>query len=196
VAITVSAKPSITEVIMPIGAIIAIVIIGVIVAAVAVVAGIQFSRRRALRRLFDQLDIHPLTPEQRARYEGEWSATQERFVEDPAQATQAAATLVTAVARDRGFSADDSAKLLAELSVGYSREAEGYRRALETAARIPEASTEELRAAVIRYRAMFRELFGHPDGAPAIAAESASTTTTNPATASTSPTTVDATTKE
>jgi len=143
---------------MPIGAIIAIVIICVIVAAVAAVAGIQFSRRQALRRLFDQLDIRPLTPEQRARYESEWVRAQERFVEDPAQATRAAAALVVAVARDRGFSADDNAKLLMELSVGYPRELEGYRKALETSARIPEAATEELRKAVIGYRAMFRGL--------------------------------------
>lgn len=187
---TVAAMPSISEVIMPIGAIIAIVIICVIVAAVAA-AGIQFSRRQALRRrfgaeydhlarkvgprearaelterqrLFDQLAIHPLTPEQRARYEDEWIRAQERFVEDPAQATRAAAKLVVAVAQDRGFSADDDAKLLTELSVGYSHELEGYRQALETAARIPEAATEELRKAVIGYRAMFRGLAGDPGG--------------------------------
>jgi hypothetical protein len=142
---------------MSIGAIIAIVLIGVIVAAVA---GIRFSGGRALRRrfgaeydhlarevgprkaqaeltkrqrLFGQLSIRPLTPEQRARYESQWTRVQERFIEDPAQATRAAAALVVAVARDRGFSADDNAKLLTELSVGYSLELEGYRRALETA---------------------------------------------------------------
>lgn len=174
---------------MSIGAIIAIIIICVIVAAVAVVAGIQFSRRQALRRrfgaeydqlarkvgpreaqaelterqrLFDQLNIRPLTPGQRSRYEGEWTRAQERFVEDPAQATRAAAGLVIAVARDRGFSAENNAKLLTELSVGYAHELEGYRRALETAARIPEATTEELREAVIGYRTMFRGLAGHP----------------------------------
>jgi hypothetical protein len=177
---------------MPIGAIIAIVIICVIVAAVAVSAGIQLSRRQAIRRrfgaeydhlarevgsreaqaelterqrLFGQLGIRPLTPEQRARYEGEWALAQERFVENPAQATQAAAALVIAVARDRGFSADDNAKLLTELSVGYAHELKGYRRALEAAARIPEAGTEELREAVIGYRAMFRGLAGHSGGA-------------------------------
>lgn len=180
---------------MPIGAIIAIVIICAIVAAVAAVAGIQLSRRQGLRRrfgaeydhlartagpwkaqaelskrrrLFDQLGIRPLTPEQRARYEGEWTGVQERFVEDPARATRAAAALVVAVTRDRGFSAGDNAKLLAELSAGYSRELEGYRRALETTARIPQATTEELRKAVIGYRAIFRELVVRPDGgAPA-----------------------------
>jgi hypothetical protein len=186
---------------MPIGAIIAIVIICVIVAAVAV-AGIQYSRRQALRRrfgaeydhlarevgprqaqaelterqrLFDKLDIRSLTPEQQARYEGEWTMAQERFVEDPAQATRAAAALVTAVARDRGFSADDNAKLLTELSVGYSRELKGYRRALETDARIPEAETEELREAVIGYRTMFHGLLGYPDAVAGTAPEQVST---------------------
>jgi hypothetical protein len=222
---TVAAKPPISEVIMPIGAIIAIVIICVIVAAVAVVAGTQFFRRQELRRrfgveydhlarevgpreaqaelarrrrLFDQLGIRPLTPEQRARYDSEWSRVQERFVEDPAQATRAAAALVVAVARDRGFSADDNAKLLTELSMGYSRELEGYRRALETAARIPEAATEELRKAVIGHRAMFRGLIAGPDGgAPARATATASTAVGTAASHSTDkPVTVNARTKE
>ena len=193
---------------MPIGAIIAIVIVCVIVAAVAVVAGSQLSRRQALRRrfgaaydhlaravgpreaqaeltkrhLFEQLGIRPLTPEQRARYEREWTRAQERFVEDPAQATRAAAALVVAVARDRGFSADDNAKLLTELSVGYARELEGYRRALEAAARIAEAATEELRKAMIGYRAMFRGLAGRPDGGAPVP-ESTTTTSTKASTA-------------
>jgi hypothetical protein len=201
---TVAAKPPISEVIiMSIGAIIAIVIICVIVAAVAVVAGMQLSRRQALRRrfgaeydhlarevgpreaqaeltrrqrLFDQLGIRPLTPEQRARYESDWSRVQERFVEDPAHATRAAAALVVAVARDRGFSADDNAKLLTELSMGYSRALQGYRRALETAARIPDAATEELRKAVIGYRAMFRGLVVRPDSSAPAQATTTSTT--------------------
>jgi hypothetical protein len=210
---------------MPIGAIIAIVIICVIVAAAAVVVGIQFSRRQALRRrfgteydhlarevgpreaqaeltrrqrLFDQLGIRPLTPEQRARYVGEWSRVQERFVEDPARATRAAAALVVSVARDRGFSADDKAKLLTELSMGYSRALEGYRRALETVARIPEAATEELRKAVIGYRAMFRGLVARPDSdAPAQAITTASTAGGTAASHSTDePVAVNARTKE
>lgn len=189
---------------MPIGAIIAIVIVCVIVAAVAVVAGSRFPRRQALRRryggeydrlarevgqrqaeaelterqrLVDELGIRPLTPEQRARYEGEWIAAQERFVENPAQATQAAATLVIAVARDRGYSADDAAKLLRELSAVHPLELEGYRRALDAAARIPGATTEELREAVIGYRAMFRGLAGRPDRAAGTAAEPVGATT-------------------
>jgi hypothetical protein len=221
---TVAAKPPISEVIMPIGAIIAIVIICVIVAAVAVVAGTQLFRRHELRRrfgaeydqlarevgpreaqaelarrrrLFDQLGIRPLTPEQRARYDSEWSRVQERFVEDPAQATRAAAALVVAVARDRGFSADDNAKLLTELSMGYSRELEGYRRALETVTRIPEAATEELRKAVIGYRAMFRGLVVRPDsGAPAQAATTSTTASTAVGHSTGEPVAVNARTKE
>jgi hypothetical protein len=216
---TVAAKPSISEVNMPIGAIIAIVIICVILATVAVVGGIQLSRRQALRRrfgaeydhlarevgtreaqaelierqrLFDRLGIRQLTPEQRARYEREWIRAQERFVDDPAQATQAAAALVIAVARDRGLSADDNAKLLTELSVGYAHELAGYRRALEAAARIPKVTTEALREAVIGYRAMFRGLAGHLDGAARTAAGPVSTRTTSSTTASTSPAGADA----
>ena len=44
------------------------------------------------------LDIKRLSPEQRAAYEARWEAAQEQFIDNPRQATQTAAGLVTAVA--------------------------------------------------------------------------------------------------
>ena len=43
------------------------------------------------------LDLKPLSPEQRAAYEARWEAAQEQFIDNPLQATQTAAGLVTAV---------------------------------------------------------------------------------------------------
>jgi hypothetical protein len=174
---------------MSIGALIALVIVIVVIVAAAL-AGIPILRRRALRRRFgpeydrlardvgprraqaelaerqhrvEQLSIHPLTPEQRARYASEWTAAEERFVDSPAHAAEAAAALVTAVAADRGYSADDHARLLADLSVHHADRLDGYRRARQTTEQAAAAATEELRQALLACRALFRELLGPPD---------------------------------
>jgi hypothetical protein len=160
---TVAAKPSLPEVIMPIGAIIAIVIVGVLVVAAAVAAGTVVARRQALRRRVEQLDIRPLSGEERVRYDSQWIAAQGRFVDDPPGAARAAAALVIALAGDRGYSAGDDEELLTELSVRHADELTGYRQARETTGRIPAAATEELRQAMIGYRAMFRQLLRAPE---------------------------------
>jgi hypothetical protein len=175
---------------MSVGAIISLVIVIVLIAAAATLAGTLILRRRALRRRFgaeydrlarevgsrraqaelaerqhrvEQLTIRPLTPGQRARYASEWTVAQERFVESPAHAAEAAAALVTAVAADRGYSADDHARLLADLSVHHADRLDGYRRARQTTEQVAAAATEELRQALLAYRALFRELLGPPD---------------------------------
>ncbi len=178
---------------MPVGAIIGLVVAFILVAvAVTLVAalvvrvlalrhqfGPEYDRlvreagpRRAhaelteRRRRVDRLGIRPLTAAQRARYAGEWVSAQERFVDSPAQATGAAAALVSAVAAERGYPAVDQAQLLTDLSVHHARRLEGYRRARQTSERGGRAPTEELRQALLAYRALFRELLG-PAPAPA-----------------------------
>lgn len=153
---------------MPVGAIIAIVIAVVVVAAAAVLAGPPVWRAAAPRLRAVRLNIRPLTPEQHTRFDRAWTAAQERFIDGPGQAAQRAAELVIAVARDRGYSVGDEEKLLCELSVRHARQLPGYRRARETTERLPDAATEELRQAMIGYRAMFRGLLGKPETARAM----------------------------
>jgi hypothetical protein len=180
------------EVNMSIAAVIMIVIVVVAVAA----AGSVVLRRRALRRRFGpeydrlaaevgprrareelarrgrivgQLEIRPLSERQRAEYAARWATVQEQFVDRPAQATRAARALITAVAGDVGYSADDEERLFTELSVHHARALDGYRRgtdaASEPSAQSPSArSTEELRQALLDCRVLFRELVGEPDG--------------------------------
>jgi hypothetical protein len=176
---------------MPVGAIIALVIVVVVIAVAGAFAGTLVLRELALRRQFGpeysrlvrdvgmrraqaelaerrrrvaELGLRPLTSEQRARYSGEWTAAQERFVDSPAQATEAGAGLVTMVATDRGYRVDDPAQLLKDLSVHHSRRLEGYRRATRTTEQAATAPTEELRQAMLSYRALFRELLAATDG--------------------------------
>jgi hypothetical protein len=173
---------------MSTGAIVGIIIAVVVVAAI-VVLGPPLVRQLRMRRQFgpeydrlakeigskkaaaelterqrrvDALGIHPLSAEQQASYNGEWTAVQERFVDAPAAAVSAANTLIWNVMRDRGYPADDKKASMEALSVYHARPLDGYRKA--QAVRTESASTEELRTALILYRTLFQDLTGTPAG--------------------------------
>jgi hypothetical protein len=116
----------------------------------------------ARQRRVNELGIHPLTAEQQASYGGEWTTVQERFVDAPAAAVSAADTLIWDVMRDRGYPADDREASIEALSVNHARSLDGYRSTQDI--RTESASTEELRTAMIRYRALFQDLVGIPAG--------------------------------
>jgi hypothetical protein len=122
----------------------------------------------------DALGIHPLSAEQQARYGGEWTAVQQRFVEDPPAAVSAAGALVWDVMRDRGYPADDKKASMEALSVYHARALGGYRQAEEVSP--SSASTEELRTAMLCYRALFRDLVGAPTSLGTLPPGAATTT--------------------
>lgn len=199
---------------MSIGAIVALVIVVLLVAAAAILVATQM-RRRALHDRFGpeykrlaaevgprraeaeltarqrrvaELDIHPLTPEQRAQYAIQWTAVQERFVDDPVGAAEQARALVTAVQKDRGYPAGDPDDEMANLSVNHANAVSGYREAREVTQRASSASTDDLRQAVIQYRALFRELIGPAADESVMAAAlppSPASATSSPASATT-----------
>ncbi len=117
----------------------------------------------ARQRRVEALGIHPLSAQQQARYSGDWTVVQEQFVDTPAEAVSAADALIWSVMRDRGYPADDSNASLEALSVYHARPLDGYRQT--RAIPVESATTEQLREALIRYRALFEELTGTPDGA-------------------------------
>ena len=96
----------------------------------------------------------------RQELESSWAATQEAFVDDPPGAAKAASDLVLRAAKGRGYPVDDQEQLLADLSVHHARQLDRYRRAEATAAALGSAPapTEQLRQALLWYRAMFQEL--------------------------------------
>jgi hypothetical protein len=178
-----------TEVIMSTGAIIGIVIVVIVVMAAVVVATGELRRARLRRqfgpeygRLVEQLgsrkkadaelaarqrrvealEIHELSPEQQAGYSGDWTAVQERFVDTPAEAVAAADTLIWDVMRDRGYPADDRNASMDALSVHHAGSLEGYRQTLDRPTE--SATTEQLREAMIRHRALFEDLTGLRNG--------------------------------
>lgn len=106
------------------------------------------------------LQIRPLEPEERSRYASEWKNVQARFVDDPGGATESADVLVREVMQKRGYPVGDFEQQAADLSVKHPAVVEHYRKAHEVAernARQP-ASTEELRTALVHYRALFADL--------------------------------------
>jgi FtsZ-interacting cell division protein ZipA len=113
---------------------------------------------RTARR--QQLDIVPLDPADRARYVEAWRLTQARFVDEPAEATREADRLITAVMRDRGYPIDDFEQRAADVSVDHPQVVDDYRaaQAIAAANERSEASTEDLRQALVHYRSLFEEL--------------------------------------
>jgi hypothetical protein len=172
------------EVTMSTGAIIGIIIVVIVVVAAVALTSAQLRRARmrrqfgpeydrlakemgprkadaeltARQRRVEALGIRPLSAEQQASYSGDWATVQERFVDTPAEAVAAADTLIWNVMRDSGYPANDINASMEALSVYHARSLEGYRQTRDL--RTESATTEELRGAMIRRRALFEDLTG------------------------------------
>ena len=179
---------------MSTGAVIAIVVVIVVVIA-AVALGAMEMRRRRLRQQFGpeydrvvsetgnrrkaeaelsarqrrvaKLDIRPLNSEESARFQGEWNAIQERFVDTPTESVTQAATLITTVMRTRGYPTGDHDEAMEALSVDHAHTLTRYREARTISERAGSgaATTDDLRNAMLKYRELFHELVGAPDDA-------------------------------
>ncbi len=108
------------------------------------------------------LKIRQLEPAAREHYHAEWMAIQERFVDDPGGAAGEADRLITSIMTERGYPDEGYEQRAADLSVGHSRAVGHYRHAHEIGSRASRdgASTEDLRQALVHYRAIFDELLG------------------------------------
>ena len=103
-----------------------------------------------------KLHIRDLSPAERERYAEQWRRQQARFVDDPPGAISDADMLVTEVMTARGY------PTTAEASVDHAYVIGNYREAHVIAERNRngQATTEDLRHAMICYRALFEELLG------------------------------------
>jgi hypothetical protein len=116
--------------------------------------------------------IRPLAPTDRERYIASWRKVQAQFVDDPKSSVTEADRLLGDVMSTRGYSVSDFEQRSADISVNHPLFVENYRAAHEIAVRHArgQASTEDLRQAMIHYRALFDELVGEPEMARAKAA--------------------------
>jgi len=106
------------------------------------------------------LEIRGLGATERDRFIAEWQTVQSRFVDHPRAAVTEADDLVNTILEARGYPHAGFEQRAADLSVTYPRVMENYRVAHDIAVRPGkvEATTEELRTAMIQYRAIFDEL--------------------------------------
>ncbi|MGD0416274.1 MAG: hypothetical protein ABSA80_13030 [Terriglobales bacterium] len=131
------------------------------------------SERKAQAKLEDRekrvekLSIRELDPMEHDRFLKRWEAVQSRFVDSPKGAVAEADDLVSSLMKTRGYPVSDFDQRAADISVDHPRVVENYRSAHEIALRVGknEATTEELRTAMIHYRSLFEELVQVPTSA-------------------------------
>ncbi|HEX4214243.1 MAG TPA: hypothetical protein VIA06_13070 [Candidatus Dormibacteraeota bacterium] len=166
--------------------IVAVVVVALIVAAVAVILQRQRSARlrqqfgpeyeraveqtggtgaaeRALRQRQDrrrEFEIRPLRPAERERFETQWHSVQAAFVDAPGKAVAEADHLISAVMTERGYPMREFDDMADDASVDHPREVQDYRAAHEVAmgGGRGDATTEDLREAMQRYRSLFASL--------------------------------------
>jgi hypothetical protein len=127
---------------------------------------------RARRR--EKLDIRPLPEAARARYADQWRGIQERFIDDPAGSVGAAHSLLDQVMAERGYPTKDFEEQADLVSVDHPQVVDNYRAAygVYQRQRTGQASTEDLRDALVRYRSLFEDLLRPESGADSRAADS------------------------
>lgn len=120
----------------------------------------------------EALHIRALGAGDRARFVDSWRRVQARFVDGPGGAVTDADQLLGDVMSTRGYPMSNFEQRAADISVDYPLVLENYRSAHEIAIRQThgQASTEELRQAMIHYRTLFDELVGEPEMARAATA--------------------------
>ncbi|WP_064743792.1 hypothetical protein [Actinomadura rifamycini] len=171
--------------------VIAVIIVAAAVAAVAFL-GRTRARTRRLRRRFGpeydravqrhggraaaeedllgrerkhrELELREREPQRREEFRARWVGVQERFVDAPVQAVEEADDLVRVVMGERGYPTRGFEDQIAHLSVEHARTLDHYRsaHAIGGKAAAGEASTEELRQAMVHYRALFEDLLRAP----------------------------------
>lgn len=167
-----------------------LIVVIVAVAVVAVVASLYYKRRRTGRlrgresdeavtefgsrhsagselehpeKRVERFPIRGLTQEERDRFADSWRSDQCLFVDQPQEAVRGAHQLVNDLMRARGYPVGmEFEHDAADLAVRHASVVEHYRVACQLAARqqAGQANTEDLRNAMVNYRALFEELLG------------------------------------
>jgi len=186
-----------------------VLIIVVLVVIAAIVYGVQAGRRKKLQSTFGpeydrvvadtgnrtdaekelrerekrhaELELKELPPESQQRYRAAWEDVQIQFVDNPSEAVGTADELVTRLIAERGYPTGEYDERLADLSVEHASTLQHYRDAHEISERntAGSATTEDLRQALVHYRALFTDLLGI-DAVPTPPSTTPGTTTSSP----------------
>ena len=114
-----------------------------------VVVAILFSIARAWRARPARSRLVPLRPEARSRYADSWNRIEKRFMDAPEEAVTEADSLITAMLGERGHPLGGD-RLPRQLHSARRKLAEGQKR----------HRTEDLRLALLDYRAVFSQVIG------------------------------------
>jgi len=112
----------------------------------------------------EKFTLRPLSPEDRDRFSRSWKNLQARFVDDPPAAVAESNALIKELMSARGYPVGDFEERAADLSVDHADVVSHYRAARDIALRNVKgkATTEDLRQAVVHYRALFHDLLEQP----------------------------------
>ena len=108
----------------------------------------------------ERYPLRPLTPGERSRFLSDWEAIQTRFVDHPRGAVIEVDELINNLLQARGFPGSRFEQRADDLSVTHTGLVDAYRHVNRITARAGrnEATTDELRTAMILYRELFEEL--------------------------------------
>ena len=108
--------------------------------------------------------LRPLSEADRLRFQEAWAAVQARFVDGPAGAVTEADQLLGDLMATRGYPVGDFETRAADISVDHPMVVQNYRAGHDIAVRHLQghATTEDLRRAMIHYRALFDDLVSEP----------------------------------
>lgn len=107
-----------------------------------------------------KLTIVPLSPADQDRFLDRWTKVQATFVDDPERSIDYADALLAEVMTARGYPISDFDQRAGDISVDHPNVVQHYRAGHDIAVRHSQgkASTDDLRQALIHYRALFEEL--------------------------------------
>ena len=113
-------------------------------------------------RRVKSFSLRSLSREEAEQFAQSWRTVQGRFVDDPRTAVNEADRLIEDVMRARGYPVEDTSHRLEDLSVEHASVLNHYRagREIVVSHSRGEASTEDLRKAMVHFRALFDELVG------------------------------------
>jgi len=108
----------------------------------------------------EKFKLRPLSEADKSSFAVRWNEVQSQFVDDPRGAVTVADSLVTQVMQARGYPIGEFEQRAADISVDYPVVVENYRaaHAIALSHSAGQASTEDLRQAMVHYRTLFQEL--------------------------------------
>ena len=138
--------------------------------AVNELGGVKRAERElnARKRRVARFHIRPLSAAEHDQFAVAWNEVQAAFIDSPVAAVQRGHDLVKQVMMARGYPVTDFDQRVKDLSVTHPIVAQHYRaaRVLHAENSSGQWDTEELRQAMVHYRALFADLLARPDAVP------------------------------